>query len=47
MYIVRNSDTNETIAICSRKQDALALAHASKIDNIRYTITKGENECVK
>ena len=39
MYIVKVKDTNETVAICSRKVDAESYIR-SQLDNIQYVIEK-------
>ena len=37
MYIVKIKDTNETVAFCSREEDAKALA-STNLDNKNYKI---------
>lgn len=38
MYVVRNSK-NEIVAICTRKEDAMAWLTSQKIDKENYTVT--------
>ena len=38
MYIVKNKATGETVAICSRKDDAMAYLSGQKIDKTIYII---------
>jgi hypothetical protein len=38
MYIVKVKDTNETVAICSRKEDAEAFVSAGSLDKKQYKI---------
>lgn len=38
MYTVKNKTTGETVAICSRKEDAMAFLSAQKLDKKIYTI---------
>lgn len=38
MYIVKNKSNNETVAICTRKEDAEAFLMAQSIDKKSYII---------
>ena len=38
MYIVKIKGSNDIIAICSRKEDALAFLEGQKVDKVTYEI---------
>lgn len=40
MYIVKNKDSGTTVAICSRKEDALAFLAAQSVDKKSYIIVE-------
>ena len=43
MYIVKVKATGETVAICSLKSDAEALASKTKLDKVDYIIEEVKN----
>lgn len=40
MYIVKNKDSGTTVAICTRKEDALAFLAGQSIDKKSYIIVE-------